>query len=96
VLEVWGCEDISDISPLANLRSLHELSFGGSPKVTDVSALGELTQLRHLELQLLQRGIDVKPLVKLRSLRKFFLRHPTPSEYYQKLRWCFPRGVLDY
>ena len=93
-LEIWGCELITDISPLAELKSLRRLVFEGCPKVRNISAIGELPQLRWLELQLLQEGIDVRPLVKLRKLERFFIRGPTPPEYYRKLRWCFPKGVL--
>ena len=65
-LNLWGCRNIEDITPLANLRDLRIFLLAFS-KVSDLSPLAGLSKLDFLELQGNQI-VDVSPLSSLTNL----------------------------
>jgi hypothetical protein len=70
MLDLQGCENISDLSPIANLPHLQELRLGGC-KVSSLKSLGSpesLPQLEKLELD----GTPIKDdeLVNLKGLKQ--------------------------
>ena len=65
-LNLWGCRNIEDITPLANLTDLRILLLAGS-KVSDIRPLSRLVQLDYLELQGNQI-VDISPLSSLTNL----------------------------
>src|SRR5271166_3376655 len=67
-LNLSGCEQLSDLSPLASLASLQELGLFGCDQLSDLSPLASLTSLQ--ELGLSGWGIhDFSPLAGLTSLQ---------------------------
>ena len=68
--DLWLVENqVSDISPLANLTHLISLSFGygGSNQVSDISPLANLTNLKWLNFETNQVS-DISPLANLTHL----------------------------
>jgi hypothetical protein len=66
-LELFSSE-ISDLSPLAGLKSLTELHLNANRNISDLSPLAGLTELGHLELCDCEKIVDFSPLIKLPSL----------------------------
>ncbi|MCA9172907.1 MAG: leucine-rich repeat domain-containing protein [Planctomycetales bacterium] len=62
---------VSDVSPLANLKSLESLFLNGT-QVSDISALANLDSLKTLQLRDTQVS-DLTPLAKLKSLKRLTL-----------------------
>ncbi len=94
-LDVWGCQQLTDIAPLANLKSLHQLRFGSCPKVTDLGAIGQLVQLRYLDIQIASPVIDVTPLQNLTNLKRLQVMPPLSPEQYRQLTEWFPKSVFS-
>ena len=65
-LNLWGCRNIEDVTPLANLTNLRILLLAMS-KVSDIRPLSGLMQLDFLELQGNQI-VDISPLSSLTNL----------------------------
>lgn len=62
----WG--DYDDLSPLAGLAGLRELSLRGASRVTSVEPLGGLVSLQRLTIESLRRAHDLSLLGRLTSL----------------------------
>ena len=63
---------ISDISPLAQLTQLTKLNLGGANQISDISPLAQLTLLTELDLSSNQIS-DITPLTQLTQLRWLLL-----------------------
>ena len=90
-----GGNNISDVSPLANLSKLRYLDLRGN-QISDVSPLAHLSKLRHLELKGNQIS-DLTPLAHLSALRHLDLRGNqisdlTPLAHLSELRYLDLRG----
>ena len=70
-LNLWGCRNIENISPLRNLHNLGILLLAKS-KVNDLRPLSGLTQLGSLELERSQI-VDISPLASLSNLQRLDL-----------------------
>ena len=66
-----GKDRISDITPLAQLTQLRELSLSGH-QISDITPLAQLTQLRELSLSSNEIS-DISPLARLTELRELNL-----------------------
>ena len=49
-LKIINGEELTDLSPLANLTQLNQLDLSGCKALTDLSLLANLTQLTNLNL----------------------------------------------
>jgi hypothetical protein len=58
---------VSDLSPLAGLPRLHEITMRGLTKVSDLTPLGEVPALRRIEIETV--GIGRRDEIHIRSLR---------------------------
>ena len=67
-LDLGGCDDISDLSPLSNLTNLTSLDLGGCDNISDLSPLSNLTNLTSLDLGGCDDISDLSPLSNLTNL----------------------------
>ncbi len=70
--------NISDISPLANLKKLKTLELGGNP-IADITPLTKLTALETLALYNCQAQ-DYTPLANLKKLKTLYLDYSTIAD----------------
>jgi internalin A len=71
-------QNITDMSPLSNLKKLKKLEVGGNP-IADITALANLTSLQELALYNCQAK-DYSPLAKLKKLTVLFLDYSTIAD----------------
>ncbi len=69
-LDLGGCRQISNVSPLANLTLLQQLGLSGCDQVSDISPLAKLTVLQYLNLSGCEQLSDLAPLVNLTTLQR--------------------------
>ena len=86
---------LTDITPLANLTDLTMLGLGLN-QITDITPLAELTNLKILWLSDNQIA-NVMPLAKLTKLRTLYLaRNPIPDEQKAMLRKALPNCEIEF
>ena len=68
-LDLLGCTYVTDIAPLASLKSLTSLSLFGCTGVKSVKALRSCTALTHLSLGMFTRVTDASTLASIEGLR---------------------------
>jgi len=67
-LDLAGCEQISDLSPLASLTQLKRLDLAGCKQISNLGPLASLTQLTELDLVDCEQVSDLGPLASLTQL----------------------------
>lgn len=72
-LNLWGCKQLSDLSPLAGLAQLTSLNLGSCEQLSDLSPLSRLTQLTRLSLDCCEQLSDLSPLSRLIQLTNLSL-----------------------
>jgi internalin A len=68
-LDLSGCEQVSDLSPLSGVTSLQTLDLSGCEQVSDLSPLSGVTSLQTLNLSGCEQVSDLSPLIGLTSLQ---------------------------
>jgi len=68
-LDLSGCRELTDLSPLSNLQRLTSLELRGLWALRDLTPLAQITCLRTLDLRGCKRVGDLAPLSKLGELR---------------------------
>ena len=72
-LQIWMVRGLSDLSPVADLRSLDELFLQALKHVTELPPLGRLTRLRRVHLQTMKGLQDLAPLLTAPALEEIVL-----------------------
>lgn len=72
ILEINYCENITDLSPLSDMRSLKELHISGCPRITDLSPL-KSTNLTTLFMNKCPRITDLSPLASINTLEELVI-----------------------
>ncbi|MFW6457265.1 MAG: leucine-rich repeat domain-containing protein [Planctomycetota bacterium] len=72
-LDLRNCSTVTDISPMARLKSLRELSLAGCREITDLSPLKELKRLTQLDLACCTKISDLSPLHSLERLKDLYI-----------------------
>jgi len=90
-----GETQVSDLSPLAELKNLEELSLNYSP-VSDLSPLAELKKLELLWLNMTAVS-DLSPMAKLKYLEQLsHYKTQVSDEQVEKLRKALPNCEIRY
>eukprot|EP00798_Chlamydomonas_sp_ICE-L_P006883 gene6883-30857_t len=88
VFTLWGCQQVDDISALANCPALEEVSVAQSLMVTDVTALARCSCLIRLDLSNCQDLVDISALGSCSSLQWIDLGHCSRIHDVAPLRAC--------
>jgi internalin A len=68
-LQICGCEDLTDISFLADIYSLTDIDVSGCKNLDDITPLANLPNLKNLNIG--RTGVsDLSPLAGLSTLRR--------------------------
>ncbi len=73
-LDLSGCYNISDLTPLSNLTNLTELTLGDCDNISDLLPLSNLTNLTYLYLYGCDNISDLTPLSNLTNLEVLDIR----------------------
>ena len=94
-LDVLAPTEVSDLSPLAELKNLEWLSLRNT-QVSDLSPLAELKNLEWLYHQNTQVS-DLSPLAELKNLEELWLiGTPVSDKQVQKLRVALPNCNINF
>ncbi|HEX6521363.1 MAG TPA: leucine-rich repeat domain-containing protein [Streptosporangiaceae bacterium] len=76
-LGLWGCGEITDFAPLAEMRELIYLDLEAT-KIRSLEPVGHLTKLETIWLRNCPGVTDLSPLASLRDLRRLYIYGVAP------------------
>jgi hypothetical protein len=76
-LGLWGCGEITDFTPLAEMRELTYLDLEAT-KIQNLAPVGRLSKLQTLWLRNCPDVTDLSPLASVRDLRKLYIDGVAP------------------